>query len=65
MHAFELWKEEKVLREFNHTQVKLGMNYKCSISSIYVRCFSVEFVISQSEKEGLMFLMHLHQKRMN
>lgn len=50
------WKEEKALREFNHTQVKSGMNYKCSIFFIYVKC---------SKKEGLILLMHFHQKRMN
>lgn len=27
-------KEEKVLRNFNYTEVKLSMNYKCSISFI-------------------------------
>lgn len=43
MHL-DWWKEEKVLREFSHIQVKLGMNYKCPVSSFYVRCFSVEFI---------------------
>lgn len=51
MHL-DWWKEEKVLREFNYTQVKLSMSYKCSLSFTYVRCFSVEFISNFSKWKG-------------